>query len=104
MELNVIRNQVYTAIHIFYTKFKLRRSSDPNPNQFIADNINQIKILKIYYKKCIYSKDINQIKDNIVILFKLNEFKKEVISLNLLFDDYKDIFKNYEDYKYVVFT
>lgn len=104
-KLNVIKNKVYLAIHRFYSNFKLRRSNDPNPNQIIADNINQIEILKIYYKKCIYSNDKNEMKDNIIIKFKLNEFKKESFYLNLLFEDYKDIFEDsLKNYKEIVFT
>ena len=93
MELNLNNNQVYSAIHRFYSNFKLRRksASDSNPNQCILDNINKIIIVKIYYKKCVYSNDKNVIKDNIFIIFKLNECKKEVISLNLLLENYKDI-------------
>jgi hypothetical protein len=92
MELNLNNNQVYLVIHRFYSNFKLRRNrNDSNPNQYILDNINKIIIVKIYYKKCIYSNDINEIKDNIVIIFKLNECKKEFISLNLLLENYKDV-------------
>jgi hypothetical protein len=92
MELNLNNNQVYSAIHRFYSNFKLRRNrNDSNPNQCILDNINNIIIVKIYCKKCLYSNDINIIKDNIVIIFKLNECKKEVIRLNLLLENYKDI-------------
>ena len=93
MELNLNNNQVYSAIHHFYSNFKLRRKgkNDSNPNQYILDNINKIIIVKIYCKKCVYSNDINEIKDNIVIIFKLNEYKKEVIRLNLLLENYKDI-------------
>jgi hypothetical protein len=87
MELSCNENKVYSAINRFYTKFKLRRSNNPNPHKLILDNLNKISILKIYYKKCVYSNDKNIIKDNIVIIFKLNE----VYCLNLLFDDYKDI-------------
>lgn len=91
MELNLNNNQLRLAIQRFYSKFKLRRSANPNPNKFILDNINKIIVLKIYYKKCVYSNNVNEIKDNIVIIFKLNKFEDEVICLNLLLDDYKDV-------------
>lgn len=91
MDLNVIKNQAHLAIHRFYSKFQLRRYNGPNPNQVILNNINKIKILKIYYKKCIYSNDKNELKDNIVIVFKLSEFRNEAIYLSLLLEDYKDI-------------
>lgn len=88
MELNCNENKLFSIINRFYSKFKLRKSDNPNPHKFILDNLNKITILKIYYKKCVYSNEVNIIKDNIVIIFKINE----IISLNLLFDDYKDIF------------
>ena len=91
MDLNVIKNQAQLAVHRFYSKFKLRLYNGPNPNQFILNNINKIQILKIYCKKCIYSNDKNELKDNIVIVFKLSEFRNEAIYLNLLLEDYKDI-------------
>jgi hypothetical protein len=95
MELNLNNNKVYSAIHRFYSNFKLRRKSksNSNPNQYILNNINKIIIVKIYYKKCVYSNNINIIKDNIVIKFKLNKFNKEVISLNLLLENYNDLFE-----------
>jgi len=100
-EMELIIHQLHLAIHRFYSNFKLRRCNSPNPNLFILNNLSKIKIIKIYCKKCIYSKDSNQIKDNIVIVFKLSVFKRENINLNLLFEDYKDIIKDYKD---VVFT
>ena len=105
MELNLNDNRIYDAIHRFYSNFTKRLSDGPNPNQIIIDNLKHIKILKIYCKKCIYSNDNNIIKDNIVIVYLFDNLYKEVIHLNLLLEDYKDIFKDiFNDYKGNIFS
>lgn len=90
MELKSTNIEVYDVIKKFYSKYKLRRNPGyPNPN-ILSKNIQDISLIKIYKRVCIYSNNENMYKENLVIKYKYKN-KDEIISLNLPWDDYKDL-------------
>jgi hypothetical protein len=92
MNFKYEKEQVLNVIFRFYSKYKLRRTNEYiNPNNFILEKLNDIHIIKIYTKMCTYSNEQNIKKENIIIIFKLND-NKDIINLNLTLDEYKDLF------------
>lgn len=90
MELKSSNREIYFIIKRFYTKYKLRRNpGNPNPN-ILSKNIQDISLIKIYKRVCTYSNNENMYKENLVIKYKYKN-KDEIISLNLPWDDYKDL-------------
>jgi hypothetical protein len=90
MELESSNNEVYYIIKRFNSKYKLRRNPDfPNPN-ILSNYIEDISLIKIYKRFCTYSNNENMYKENLVIKYKYKN-KNEIITLNIPFDEYKDL-------------
>ena len=85
MEIQLNKNQFYLIIKRIYLKFKLRRKPNPTKEIFLTEDI---VLVKAYIFPCIYSNNENIKKENLVIKYIYN---KEIISLNILLDDYKDL-------------
>jgi len=90
MEIKTTNIEVYDIIKRFYSKYKLRRNpGNPNPN-ILSKYIQDIYLIKLYKRVCTYSNNENIYKENLVIKYKYKN-KDEIISLNLPWDDYKDL-------------
>ena len=91
MDLIMSNSQIYSIIERFYTRFKYKNSfkiKHPLPE------INDIQLIKAYIRDCIYTNEVNFIKQNAIIKYRLtNHFNQEIICLNILWEDYKDLMK-----------
>lgn len=83
--------QIYSIIERFYSKYKYRVSGRTKTKNL--PNMNDILFVEAYTNSCVYSNQSNLQKENIIIKFKLtdNDLVNEIISLNILYDDYKDL-------------
>lgn len=91
--------QLFEIIKRFHSKFYKRKINNNiriNPN--ILPNIHNIKLISAYKNLCSYSgnkKNNIYKKYHIIIKYILpNINENEYICLNILYDDYKDIFSN----------
>lgn len=88
--------QLFEIIKRFHSKFykrKINGTKRINPN--ILPNIHNLTLISAYKNLCSYSGNKNNIykKYHIIIKYKLlNSDDKGFFSLNILYDDYKDIF------------
>ena len=90
MEIKSTNTEVYYIIQRFYNRYKLiRNPSYPNPN-ILSNHIQDITLIKMYKRSCIYSNKENCYKENLVIKYKYKN-ANEIISLNILWDNYKDL-------------
>jgi len=90
MNLFMTHSQIYSIIQRFDSKYKYRKS---NRIRETIVNIQNIIFIEAYIIPCIYSNQCNLQKENIIIKFKIkkNESIDEIVSLNILYDDYKDL-------------
>jgi len=90
MEIKSTNTEVYYIIKRFYNNYKLRRNpGHPNPN-ILSNHIQDITLIKMYKRGCIYSNEENSHKENLVIKYKYKDVN-EIISLNIPWDNYKDL-------------
>lgn len=91
MDLTLNNKQIHSIIQRFNSKFKLRIKKDnPNPKHELF-SLNDIYIIKTYKFPCTYSNvKSNEKRENLVIKYFYKN-KKEIISLNLLLEEYKDL-------------
>ena len=89
MDIFISNYQIYSIIERFYSKYKSKKYQ----RKTTLPNIQDIIFIQAYINSCIYSNEINLQKENIIIKFKLinNDLVDEIISLNILYDDYKDL-------------
>ena len=81
---------VYSILKRFNQKFKLIRNPHcPNPNK-LPKSTDEIQLVQIYKFLCIYSNEKNIKKENLIIKYKMNS-RSEIISLNLPYEEYKDL-------------
>lgn len=93
MEIKINNKEIYSVLQRFYAKYKLRRHpGHPNPNK-LSNYLHDFYIVKIYKRVCTYSNNENSYKDNLVIKYKYKNVD-EVISLNIPWEDYKDLLVN----------
>lgn len=93
MEIKSNNKEMYSILQRFHTKYKLRRHPGHlNPNK-LSNYLDDFYIIKIYKRVCTYSNSENRYKDNLVIKYKYKNID-EVISLNIPWEDYKDLLVN----------
>lgn len=92
MKIFITNFQVHSIMERFYSKYKYRHSDRTTKK---LPNLQDIIFIQAYTNLCIYSNQSNLQKENIIIKFKLinNDLVDEIISLNILYDDYKDLIK-----------
>jgi hypothetical protein len=90
-QINLNINQIINILNRFQNKFTYTKN--PHKKKTIILFKNTV-IINIYKKKCLYSKDFNSnfYKDHLIIKYK-NENEDTIMCLNILFDDYKDLFE-----------
>lgn len=90
MDIITTNKNVYYILKRFNSNFKLRRNKEyKNPN-ILSNNINDINIIRVYKRKCIYTDDLKHTKDNLVIKYQYKN-NPDIITLNVLWDRYKDL-------------
>lgn len=100
-KLFLTHSQMCSIVERFYSKHKYRKNAENKKKS--VPNMLEILFIQAYTKSCIYSNQTNIPKENVVIKYKIinneiinneikNEFKNEIISLNLLLEDYQDLF------------
>ena len=86
-------SKIHGILKRFHSSFKLRRNPHwDNPN-VLSDNIEDICVIDIYKRNCIYTNDSQNSKDHLVIKYKYQN-NPETISLNLPWEKYKDLLIN----------
>tara|TARA_B110000971_G_C19903702_1_gene451221 strand:- start:381 stop:656 length:276 start_codon:yes stop_codon:yes gene_type:complete len=90
MEIDLNNQQICCIIERVYQKFKPRIiphiPTIPKHKKIISPT--DIILIKAYILPCIYSNGINTQKENLVIKYSYN---KEIINLNILLANYKDL-------------
>ena len=87
MELVLSQLQIYFIIKRFYSKFTPKRNKlNPYNFKFILEDFH---FIRAYKRSCTYSNKKNLKKENLVI--KYNYKNKEIIAMNILYDEYKDL-------------
>jgi hypothetical protein len=83
----------YLIIERFYKKFKYRRNNNNTKKHQIPPKKEEIQIQKMYLRNTIFSKTISEniVKKMIVLKYC---YKNDIITLNVLYEDYSDIFLN----------
>lgn len=76
----------------FHSKYiSVKHKGKPNPNK-LPSNQEEIHLIEAYVVPCIYSNNKNNKKrENLIIKFR---FEQDIISLNILLEDYKDLLLN----------
>ena len=94
MNLLFISNkQMYSIMERFHSKYISRRNKGkPNPNT-LPSSQDDIKFIQAYINPCIYSNNENKKRENLIIKFKYEKISQDIISLNILLEDYKDLIK-----------
>jgi hypothetical protein len=92
MKIFISNYQINSIIERFYSKYKYRQCGRTRSTKNIP-YIQDIIFIQAYTYPCIYSNQSNLQKENIIIKFKIdnNDLVDEIISLNILYDDYKDL-------------
>jgi len=90
MDISTTKTNVYHILKRFNSYFRLRRNNEcRNPNH-LSNNINDINIIRVYKRKCIYTDDPNHIRDNLVIKYQYKN-NPEIICLNIPLERYNDL-------------
>jgi hypothetical protein len=93
-QLIILNNtHIYYIIKRFYSKFKLRRNrrntGNKNPN-ILPYYIDDICYIKSYKFLCVYTDSKNIKRENLVVKYTYKN-PNEIISLNIILDEYKDL-------------
>lgn len=89
MNLFMTHSQIYSIIQRFDSKYKYRKSNRTKETKLKSQDII---FVEAYINSCIYSNQSNLQKENIIIKFKIKNMEENaVFSLNVLYDEYKDL-------------
>jgi hypothetical protein len=91
MKIFISNYQIYTILQRFNSKYKFK-NSEKKTKKFLPQ-LDDIIFIEAYTNTCIYTNQTILKKENIIIKFKINnnDLLDEIISLNILFDEYKDL-------------
>jgi hypothetical protein len=74
----------------FHSKYiSVKNKGKPNPNK-LPSNQEEIHLIEAYIVPCIYSNSENKKRENLIIKFRFKE-DEDIVSLNILLEDYKDL-------------
>jgi len=90
MKLSLNKYQLCCIIKRFRSKLKYRNGL-PMYEQNKISNKEDISLLEAYKIQCVYSNSTNVKRENLVLKYTCNN---EVILLNILLDEYKDLIQN----------
>jgi hypothetical protein len=91
IELSLLK--LKTILDRFHNKFKYRKNTGKK-KPILDYEFQNIHVIDIKIKQCVYTNSINDIKQNLIVKYYIYDQDTSIISLNLLFDDYKDIIYN----------
>jgi len=90
MQISTTNKNIFYILKRFHSSFQLRRNpGNKNPN-VLSNNINDINIIRVYKRNCIYSNDTQVLKEHLVIKYKYKN-SSEIITLNLPWEKYNDL-------------
>jgi len=90
MQISTTNKNIFYILKRFHSSFQLRRNpGNKNPN-VLSNNINDINIIRVYKRNCIYTNDQQDLKENLVIKYQYKN-NPEIISLNIPLYKYQDL-------------
>ena len=90
MQISTTNKNIFYILKRFHSSFQLRRNpGNKNPN-VLSNNINDINIIRVYKRICIYTNDKHDLKENLVIKYQYKN-NPEIISLNIPLYKYQDL-------------